>query len=271
MKSETIQGQQARRSYMEREFTRRSFVRAGLTALFVPALTGCEEIDPVTFNAFGDSRLTVSPHAPTLPAPPGASVLGIGGARDGILYVPSTYDPATPAPLFVALHGATGSGDNWNGFFDRCEELGMVMLAPDSRNYTWDRVLGAFRDDPAFLDQALNHTFDRCSIDPQRVALAGFSDGASYALSLGPSNGDLFTHLIAFSPGFARQAQPIVGSPRVFISHGRSDQILPVRGSRNEIVPLFQSSGYDVTYEEFDGRHEMPDYIRTLAMEWFLG
>jgi len=40
----------------------------------------------------------------------------------------------------------------------------------------------------------------------------GFSDGASYALSVGITNGDLFTHVIAFSPGFvapARQQETI--------------------------------------------------------------
>jgi predicted esterase len=35
------------------------------------------------------------------------------------------------------------------------------------------------------------------------LAVSGFSDGASYALSIGPANGDLFTHVMAFSPGFA--------------------------------------------------------------------
>lgn len=33
---------------------------------------------------------------------------------------------------------------------------------------------------------------------------AGFSDGASYALSLGLPNGNLFSHIVAFSPGFMR-------------------------------------------------------------------
>ena len=41
-------------------------------------------------------------------------------------------------------------------------------------------------------------------VDRQRVCASGFSDGASYALSLGAANGDLFTHIAAFSPGFMR-------------------------------------------------------------------
>jgi predicted esterase len=55
-----------------------------------------------------------------------------------------------------------------------------------------------------YLDQALQHVFETYSIDPGRVGLGGFSDGASYALSLGVANGDLFSHIIAFSPGFMR-------------------------------------------------------------------
>ena len=54
------------------------------------------------------------------------------------------------------------------------------------------------------MDQAVHHVFERYSIDPGRIGLAGFSDGASYALSLGVANGDLFTHIMAFSPGFMR-------------------------------------------------------------------
>lgn len=58
-----------------------------------------------------------------------------------------------------------------------------------------------FGPDVLYLNKALHHVFNRYSIDPSRLAVAGFSDGASYALSLGVANGDLFSHIIAFSPG----------------------------------------------------------------------
>ena len=41
-------------------------------------------------------------------------------------------------------------------------------------------------------------------IDPSRIAMAGFSDGASYSLSVGLANGDLFSAVFGFSPGLAR-------------------------------------------------------------------
>jgi phospholipase/carboxylesterase len=127
-----------------------------------------------------------------------------------------------------------------------------------------------FGPDVIFLDSALQFVFSRCAINPEKIALAGFSDGASYALSLGPSNGDLFTQLIGFSPGFSYPEEPIVGRPQVFISHGSEDRVLPVALSRDGIAPMFVMDGYNIRYEEFSGGHEIPSEIMTKAMDWFL-
>ena len=106
-------------------------------------------------------------------------------------------------------------------------------------------------------------------MDPARVALGGFSDGASYALSLGISNGDLVTHILAFSPGFADPAA-LVGNPRVFISHGTADEMLPIDRTSRFLVPLLRGVGHEVEYIEFDGPHEVPPSILQMAYEWFL-
>ena len=148
----------------------------------------------------------------------------------------------------------------------------MVFLAPESRGTTWDLVRnGRFGPDVEFLDQALQYTFERCRIDPTYIALGGFSDGASYTLSLGVSNGDLFSHLIAYSPGYFQPANPIIGKPAIYISHGNVDRILSVRNTRENIVPTLSDADYDVTYEEFDGDHEVPVEISESALDWFLG
>lgn len=250
------------------EITRRHFVRMGLGALAAPLLLGC---DSSTGPESGLSRLSARPGTPSEAHTLGLSQLGLGGARDGVLYIPESYSPEVAAPLFVALHGAGGAGDNWASYYARSEARGMILLAPDSRSPSWDLVLGGFGPDVEFLDQALEYTFERCFIDPGRIALGGFSDGASYALSLGLSNGDLFSHLVAYSPGFVSAADPIVGKPPVFISHGVLDPILPVTVSRSIIVPALRDDGYDVTYQEFDGGHEVPASISEAALDWFLG
>ncbi len=218
----------------------------------------------------GTPRLTARPAPPTQAHSIGLSQLGLASGRDGLLYVPESYTPDTAAPLVVALHGAGGAADNWQSYYARAEARGMVFLAPESRERTWDIVVfGGFGPDVEFLDRALQHTFDRCRIDPARIVLSGFSDGASYALSLGVSNGDLFSHLVAYSPGFFSHSD-LVGRPPVYISHGTHDQVLPVSVSRDNIVPGLRDDGYDVTFEEFAGGHTVPAAITESALDWFL-
>ncbi len=220
--------------------------------------------------AFLDPRLTARPQRPFRPPVIGETRFGEQLPRGGILYVPQGYEPEAPIPLVVALHGAGGDADRWARFYEECDRRSFAILAPESRERTWDRILSDFGPDVGFIDSALRFTFERIAVDPARIALAGFSDGATYALSLGPSNGDLFTHLIAWSPGFSSPVDPIVGTPRVYVSHGVADRVLPVAASRVGIVPMFEMDGYDVRYTEFEGRHEIPDTVRTEALDWFL-
>ncbi|MDX1394446.1 MAG: phospholipase [Gemmatimonadota bacterium] len=251
--------------------SRRSFVRNGLAALGATASLGCGSNDPAGPAVDGGSpRLSARPGGTTGTPATGASALGLSAPRDGWLYVPTTYDAATPTPLMVLLHGSRGRADNWMSYQTRAEERGIIALAVDSRDATWDLIISDFGPDIAFLDAALEHAFALCNVDPARLLIGGFSDGASYALSVGLANGDLFSHVLAFSPGF-NLTQPTVGMPSVFVSHGDADTILPVNSSRDDIVPDLRARGYDVSYLEFDGGHQVPAEVADAALDWFLG
>jgi phospholipase/carboxylesterase len=249
--------------------TRRGFLSGSLAAFFASYLTGCSGSDDITGPA-ADAHLAARPGTPTETPVLGESTLGLEAGRDGLLYVPADYDPGTPAPLLVLLHGAGGAAADWRSTFARAGARGLVILALDSRGTTWDRVRGDFGADLAFMDTALLHTFNRCAIDANRILLAGFSDGASYALSLGVGNGDLFTHLGAFSPGFVNSGENLVGKPRIFVSHGTQDPVISVETSRQSVVPLLKGAGYDVRYEEFEGGHTVPAGVFDAALDWFL-
>jgi predicted esterase len=236
-------------------------------------------------------RLGERPTAPTIPMVAGAQPLGLNAIRDGILFVPKAATAGAALPLVVMLHGAGNRAHGVAYTFAIGEELGAVVLAPDSRGSTWDAVRGSsatwpgdvekgpdavdvsssqwYGPDVAFIDRALKHTFARCPIDPARLALAGFSDGASYALSLGISNGDLFRSIVAFSPGFIPAVYP-QSKPRIFVSHGTRDRILPIDLASRTIVPQLKEKGYDVTYREFDGEHRVPPEIGREGFSWVL-
>ena len=197
-------------------------------------------------------------HAEGGRAPTGALPLGLETGRDGLLYVPRGADPRRATPLVVLLHGLRGNARDTAGLLQGlADRAGFLLLVPESRGRTWDALLGEFGPDVEFLGRALERAFRRHAVDPTHVALAGFSDGASYALSLGLANGDLFTHVIAFSPSRIVPAPP-VGRPRLFVSHGTRDAVLPIDRCSRVIVPEVRRAGYDVTYREFDGPHSVP-------------
>lgn len=201
----------------------------------------------------------------------GSQPLGLGSGRDGILYVPEGL--TGPAAFLLLLHGATGSAAGITkrlNVFAHADELKMVVLAPDSRQQTWDAIRGGFGPDAAFVDKALAQVFATVAIDPKRIAVGGFSDGATYALSLGLVNGDLITHVAAFSPGFF-VAEERHGSAKFYVSHGQQDEILPIDSTSRRLVPALKRAGYDVRYREFNGPHTVPAGIAREAFEWIAG
>jgi phospholipase/carboxylesterase len=203
----------------------------------------------------GTGRLRVRVTPPTSTMAPGISPLGLAGSRDGLLYIPSGYKADTPAPLALLLHGAgQDSSVLMTPMRPLADTTGLVLVAPDSRGITWDAISGQFYDDVAFIERALTSVFSRVRVDASRVRIVGFSDGGTYSLSLGLINGDFFSRVVAFSPGFI-VGDTLTGKPKIFISHGTRDTVLPIDQTSRVIVPQLRNAGYDVEYHEFDGGH----------------
>jgi phospholipase/carboxylesterase len=206
-------------------------------------------------------------------APVGLQSIGVGIMRgDYLLHVPEAYQTASPAPLMLWLHGAGGRAHAFlsSELQGQADADGMLLLVPTSKEYTWDVIAGRGRYGPdvAAIDQALEITFSRYAVDPARIAVGGFSDGASYALSLGITNGDLFTHVLAFSPGFMMPTGQR-GTPRIFVSHGTRDEVLPIDRCSRRIVRQLERAGYDIRYREFEGGHAVPPDVTREAIGWF--
>lgn len=200
----------------------------------------------------------------------GIQPLNLGGKRDGFIYVPAGYDHSRPASLAVMLHGAGGAPEHGLSLLRKyADDHYIILIAPASRAPTWDIIAEeSFDRDVIFIDQALVLAFEAYTIDPSHIAIGGFSDGASYALCVGLSNGDLFTHIIAFSPGFAYTIEK-KGKPAVFVSHGIKDSVLSIDHCSRRLVPQLQRQAYPVHYMEFDGAHEIPGNISKSGADWF--
>jgi phospholipase/carboxylesterase len=195
--------------------------------------------------------------------------LGLDRDRDAILHVPKSAN--SPVPLLTFLHGATQSADDMAWYLDTApEETGVAILAPNSRDTTWDAISGNFGEDVEFLNRALQRTFEMLDVDSARLAIGGFSDGATYAIALGLINGDTFKHVLGCSPGFLIDAAT-QGKPTFFISHGTQDKILPIDRCGRRVAADLRSRGYEVTFREFAGRHEIPPAVMREGLQWLTG
>jgi len=208
---------------------------------------------------------------PPGPRPPGeAGLFAIPqtNGREGLLYVPEGYRAETPATLIVALHGGSGQAQRgMDVLAPLAQEYGAIVFAPQALGQTWDFLVGGYGPDVAAIDVAIAQIDARYALDPARRVLGGFSDGASYALSVGLANGDVFTHIIAFSCGFA-DPWGLVGEPRIFMTHGTEDAVLQIDESSRRVVKILRDIGYTIDYVEFEGPHSVPEPILRAAYEW---
>ncbi|MFG1340338.1 alpha/beta hydrolase [Xanthobacter autotrophicus] len=220
-------------------------------------------------------HIAFDPTPPDLPPlPPGRHDLGIATERDAVLVVPEGLSETTatgaPVPLMVLFHGGGGSADKILPMMEaHAQRRRFLLLVPQSAFPTWDIVIAGNGPDRERVEMALAAVAARFAVDPGHIAFAGHSDGGSYALSLGLTNGHFVTHVIASSAGFMSVHRQ-QGAPRIFISHGVHDEQIPIERSARVHTALLKDAGYDVTTMEYNGPHAWQPPVVGLAVDFFL-
>ena len=221
---------------------------------------------PPAAAPYSDGRLHSRPGQPCTmpPLAVGLHTLSFPGGRTALFLAPEASPQ--PMPLLVLLHGATGlHGGADHLALPMAARLGAAVLVPHAAGTSWDVIRGGYGADLAFIDQLLSWALHRYPVAADAIAIGGFSDGASYALSVGLMNGQLFSDILAFSPGFMRPLRR-VGDPRIFVCHGTDDKILAVARSR-EMADQLADLGYDVLYQEFKDGHTVPATVAGPALQ----
>ena len=240
--------------------------RLGALAILLLGLAGCggdsDDASPAVVDV-----TTGSTEAAADSCSPGVHELTLDNGQPARMHV----TPGGGArALIVALHGAGGTpAGAIDAFRGGLNQRGLVLIAPASKGQTWS-ILRSEQDlDLQSVNLALAEAYERCTIDRRRIAVGGFSDGATYALTLGVSNGDLFPAVISFSPGGIVAGEQR-GAPRFFVSHGTQDSVLPIGRAGDAVVRNLRQAGYPVTYRRFQGDHGVPPAISKAAVRWFL-
>lgn len=161
------------------------------------------------------------------------------------LYVPSDL-PSGPRPLFLALHGGFGWGDQF-AQTDHIERLaesnGFLVVHPDGVRITPDAPSAVWNggmccgpsarlavDDVGFLDAVITEVSEGHDVDPQRVYAFGHSNGGimSYRLACELADRIVGIGAVAGTLGIddCTPAQPV----SVIHVHGTADENLPLVG-----------------------------------------
>ena len=178
------------------------------------------------------------------------------------LFVPSGYDPATPAPLMVSLHGAGRQYDwlmNYAGFLDQAEHHGYVVVTP--LGYTRRGGYG-YRGDSEQdrrAEQDVMNVFglvtEELAIDPNRIYLWGHSMGGAGTYYLASRHPDIWAGLAAVAGGSMHagyvEAEAIRHIPFLVIQ-GSEDRVVPAAGARESVAKM-RELGMQHLYIEIPG------------------
>jgi predicted esterase len=232
---------------------RREFLKS---AAALSALAACSEGTNEPEERIAE--LTSRPRTVTRTLQVGTTRMVVGDTSV-VVELPSSALAKTAVPMLMFMHGANRAVEPFmDAYRPVAEKYGVMVVMPYAVRGTWDAVYtSGFGRDVVAIDAILKWLFGTVTVDASRLAMSGFSDGATYALGLGRANGDLFTRIVAHSPGFMLDVTN-VGKPPIVISHGTNDSVLPYDNARYTIYPALRSMGYDVDFRTFDGGHAVP-------------
>jgi polyhydroxybutyrate depolymerase len=168
-----------------------------------------------------------------------------GLTRTYHVHVPRGHGPGKPAPVVLALHGATMNGPlmAWfSGLNHKADEAGFLAVYPNGTGSWWSHFWNAGNccgpavqagvDDVAFLAALLDDLASAYWVDPHRVFVTGMSNGAMMAYRLAS---ELSGRIAAIAPvggtmviEGCRPQRPV----SVLHFHGTQDEYVPFTGGR---------------------------------------
>lgn len=212
------------------------------------------------------------------------------------LHLPKKFDKEKSYPLVIGLHGNGGNADGfdpaWQLFgspdfiFAAAEGPYPYMLGYRSKikQCSWeiqiqDEELWK-KADPLSVEYILGiGRYLSKSYPISSVYLLGHSQGAAYAYITGIKNPELIKGIICFGgqiPEMDKSYSLLTmndikkgNNLRVFIAHGTNDDMLEIKHAKKS-KELLEQNGFDVTFVEFNGGHELNRQAMQNAADWII-
>jgi polyhydroxybutyrate depolymerase len=175
----------------------------------------------------------------------GTGTVEVDGRRV-TLHVPDSYDPGTPAPLVVGLHGYTSNAAELEGYLrlmPESDRTGFVYAYPDGPEdqrgeQFWNATdaccdfHGSRRDDSGYLSALITRIQATYRIDRARVYLVGHSNGAFMSFRMACDHADQIAAIATLNGatwqdvGRCRPSEPV----SVLAINGNADETILFAG-----------------------------------------
>lgn len=131
-------------------------------------------------------------------------------AAEVLTLLPPKHDAKTPAPLIIALHGSGGTGAEMaSAWKEIAAASGAILVCPDALRPLGNGYQWMFRDESDWLVMdVIERTKAKHAIDPKRIILTGFSQGANTALELGVRHPEAFAGIITIAGHYEPDINP---------------------------------------------------------------
>lgn len=169
------------------------------------------------------------------------------------VHLPQGYDPAQKYPVVIVLHGAAANSkliepvSEMSPLADREHFIAVYPNGTGKFSKGWASWNGGLCcgwavkhkiDDAGFLDKLISTLETEYSTDPQRVYLAGFSNGGMLAYAAAAQLQDKVAAMgIIEGSMTGSEARPVKPMP-VIMFHGTDDKRVPINGGKGKYAKL---------------------------------
>jgi polyhydroxybutyrate depolymerase len=158
-----------------------------------------------------------------------------------------TCSAAKRRPLLVVIMpGGQGDPDDRLGLRRAARRAGIATLYPETEHRFWPLNDQQGVGDVGAVSSLLDHKLENGCYDERRLAIAGVSNGAGFAVRLGCAQADRFAAVVAVAVGLRALAPCPPQARASFLEiHGSADTVTPYRGvppDRRGSVPRFAAA-----------------------------
>lgn len=146
-------------------------------------------------------------------------------------FIPDRYDATKPAPLIVALHGMGSNADQFSRTWKpMANDFGAILAAPQgmSRMSNGGFHWGTVEEGVYLINRTIDKVSQQYSVDPDRIILTGFSQGASVSFIFAMRHPDRIAGVIPVAGFYDHAVAPVssmtgAAKPRFYIMNGAND------------------------------------------------